>query len=208
MLNRVAAFVEKAGLPHDRVLTDAELDAAIRASGETPATYYYGHDYRAADLIRFFALADRAGVALTPEEERLRRLLRQAGWTDTSAAGALISIPKAGADPLGGPRSPRRHSAPRTGARRILHQPYLRRLRRRLLARWDAGRGPRSVPPLPHCRRLRSRGRRPDDERDAGLPHAHARPALLQPGHVRDRSRAACLAAGRVPAEHASGMAT
>ncbi len=100
MLNRVAAFVEKAGLPHDRVLTEAELDAAIRTSGETPATYYYGHDYRAADLIRFFALADRAGVALTPAEERLRRLLRQAGWTNASAAGALISIPKAGADPL------------------------------------------------------------------------------------------------------------
>ncbi len=100
MLNRVAAFVEKAGLPHDRVLTDAELDAAIRTSGETPSTYYYGHDYRAADLVRFFALADVDGVALTPEEERLRRLLRQVGWTNTNAAGALISIPRTGADPL------------------------------------------------------------------------------------------------------------
>ena len=38
MLNRVAAFVEKAGLPHDRVLTDAELDAAIHARGR------YGRD--------------------------------------------------------------------------------------------------------------------------------------------------------------------
>ncbi len=100
MLNRVAAFVEKAGLPHNRVLTDAELDAAIRASGATPSTYYYGHDYRAADLVRFFALADRAGVALTPEEERLRRLLRQVGWMNASVAGALISIPKTGVDPL------------------------------------------------------------------------------------------------------------
>ena len=35
MLNRIAAFVEKAGLPHDRVLTDSELDAAILARGDT-----------------------------------------------------------------------------------------------------------------------------------------------------------------------------
>lgn len=100
MLNRVAALVEKAGLPRDRVLGDAELDAAIRASGTDPATYYYGHDYRAADLVRFFALADRDGVVLTAEEERLRRLLRQEGWVDAQAAGALISIPRTGADPL------------------------------------------------------------------------------------------------------------
>ena len=60
MLNRVAALVEKAGLPRDRVLTDAELTAAIAASGDTIDTYYYGHDYSAAALARFFALADRS----------------------------------------------------------------------------------------------------------------------------------------------------
>ena len=41
MLNRVAAFVEKAGLPHDRVLTDGELEPAIRAQGDTVETFYY-----------------------------------------------------------------------------------------------------------------------------------------------------------------------
>ena len=55
MLNRVASLIEKAGLPHDRVLTDAELDAAIRERGDTMETYYYGHDYRADALARFFA---------------------------------------------------------------------------------------------------------------------------------------------------------
>ena len=72
MLNRVASLIEKAGLPRDRVLNDAELDAAIRAGGDTLETYYYGHDYPAAALVRFFALADAAHVALDPEEQRLR----------------------------------------------------------------------------------------------------------------------------------------
>lgn len=92
--NRVAALVEKAGLPRDRVLGDAELDAAIRASGDTPATYYYGHDYPAADLARFFALAGRDHVALDPEEERLRALLGQLGWLAPGSPppGALLSL--------------------------------------------------------------------------------------------------------------------
>lgn len=98
MLNRMAALVEKAGQPHDRVLTDAELDAAIRAAGETVESYYYGHDYSAADLARFFALADRDTVQLTPEEEQLRGLLKQEGWFATDTVGALISIPRVGTD--------------------------------------------------------------------------------------------------------------
>jgi len=53
MLNRVAAYVEKAGLPHDRVLTDSELEAAIAAQGDTIETFYYGHDYSSATLRRW-----------------------------------------------------------------------------------------------------------------------------------------------------------
>jgi hypothetical protein len=94
MLNRVAALVEKAGLPRDRVLTDAELDAAIRAGGDTVETFYYGHDYPAAALARFFALADAGHVALNAEEARLRALLDQLGWLRPEAKGALISVPR------------------------------------------------------------------------------------------------------------------
>lgn len=94
MLNRVAALVEKAGAPRDRVLTDAELAAAIHAGGDTPETYYYGHDYPAAALARFFALADAEHVALGAEEQRLRALLGELGWFAPGAAGALISIPR------------------------------------------------------------------------------------------------------------------
>ena len=46
-------------MPHDRLLSDPALDTAIRASGSTAETYYYGHDYRGGDVVRFFALADR-----------------------------------------------------------------------------------------------------------------------------------------------------
>ena len=95
MFNRMAAWVEKAGQPRDRLLADAELDAAIRLDGGNPDTYYYGHDYRAADVRRFFALADRDKVALTDGEERLRRLLAQLS-ADPQGFGAVVSVPRAG----------------------------------------------------------------------------------------------------------------
>jgi hypothetical protein len=100
MLNRVAAFIEKKDTPRDRVLDDAELDAAIRKSGSTTETFYYGHDYRAADLARFFATAGRDGVRLNPEEERLRQLVREEGWFEAQAVGALISLPREGVDAI------------------------------------------------------------------------------------------------------------
>jgi hypothetical protein len=92
MLNRVASLIEKSGLPRDRVLTDAELDAAIRARGDTPETYYYGHDYGARALAYFLAVADRQHLPLGAEEERLRALVLQLGWDSPGAIGALISI--------------------------------------------------------------------------------------------------------------------
>jgi len=98
MLNRVAALVEKAGLPRDRVLTDTELDAAIRQHGDTIETFYYGHDYPASALTRFFELADRNHVQLNGQEEKLRHLLQQLGWLTPGIHGGLISIPQVGAD--------------------------------------------------------------------------------------------------------------
>ena len=77
-LNRIAALVEKAGLPRDRLLGDAELAQAIARSRETPATWYLGHDYQGADLARFFALADRDGIALNPAELWVRARYEQA----------------------------------------------------------------------------------------------------------------------------------
>ncbi|HEY3847268.1 MAG TPA: hypothetical protein VGL95_09160, partial [Acetobacteraceae bacterium] len=99
MLNRVAALIEKAGQPRDRVLTEAELAQAIRAGGDTPETYYYGHDYSAASLRRFFTLAEDENLPLDAEEATLRRLLDQVDWLKPDAPAGLISIPAVGANP-------------------------------------------------------------------------------------------------------------
>ena len=99
MLNRVAAFVEKAGLPHDRVLSESELSAAIRSRGDTVETFYFGHDYAASALVRFFALADSGHIQLNAEEETLRALLRQENWFAPGVTAGLISVPAVGSDP-------------------------------------------------------------------------------------------------------------
>ena len=101
-LNRIAALVERSGYPRDRILPPAELDRRIRAAGETPERVYLGHDYRSADVMRFFALAEQGQLALTPGEARLRRLAADWGWTLATRA-ALVSLPRedraAGLDP-------------------------------------------------------------------------------------------------------------
>lgn len=91
MLDRVAALVERSGLPRDRVLTDNELAAAF-GTHDGSSSLYYGHDYRGTDLARFFFLADRTGVRLTTEEERLRALSGQEGWVDEHSKGALVTV--------------------------------------------------------------------------------------------------------------------
>jgi hypothetical protein len=92
-LNRVAALVEKAGLPRDRVLTPAEMAAAIARAGDTPATYYYGHNYRGAELERFFALAARDGLALSPDEAWVEAQFRLArGLLPRDREIAVISM--------------------------------------------------------------------------------------------------------------------
>jgi hypothetical protein len=90
MLNRVAALVEKAGLPRERVLSEAEMAAVIAATGQPAALFYIGHNYRARDLTRFFALAARDGVALNPQEAWLREAVALLG----PEPFALISLPQ------------------------------------------------------------------------------------------------------------------
>jgi hypothetical protein len=98
-LNRVGAFVEKRDAPRDRVLDDAELRAKAEATPGGFDGYYYGHDYRVADLARFFAVAAGQGVALRPEERAL-----QAGLTDLpvppeGGVGAIVTLPPLSASP-------------------------------------------------------------------------------------------------------------
>ncbi len=98
MLNRIAALTEKGAMPRDRVLNDTELDAAISAGGDTVETFYYGHDYSAEEMARFFSLAAQQDIRLNPEEAKLRALLTQLGWLAPDVHGGLISVPKVGAN--------------------------------------------------------------------------------------------------------------
>lgn len=92
MLNRVTAFLDKQGVPHDRVLSDAELAAAIRASGATPDDYA-APAFPAAGLVRFFRTMARDRVAPNPEEGKLRALVGQLHWFAPGAVGALAVLP-------------------------------------------------------------------------------------------------------------------
>jgi len=101
-LNRLAALVEKAGLPRDRLLDDGELAEAITRSGEAAATWYYGHDYPGTEIARFFALADRDGLRLNEAETWLReQFLLARRLVGPSRELALISAanPDRRADP-------------------------------------------------------------------------------------------------------------
>lgn len=95
-LNRVAAFVERPGVPHNHVLDDATLHSAMDQGPGGFDTYYYGHDYRVADLARFYATAASDGIALNDAEATLQKRLAAAGFFASGAPGALISLPPAG----------------------------------------------------------------------------------------------------------------
>ena len=72
--------------------------AARRNTVSPVETFYYGHDYSAAAIARFFSLAAQDNILLNPEEEKLHQLLAQLGWLAPDVNGGLISVPKVGAD--------------------------------------------------------------------------------------------------------------
>jgi hypothetical protein len=78
-LNRIATLVEKSGTPRDRIMSSTELRSYIDSVGRSSETLYFGHDYRAADIARFFNLADRDATPLSAEEHTLRRILLEQG---------------------------------------------------------------------------------------------------------------------------------
>ncbi|WP_424813040.1 hypothetical protein [Roseococcus sp. YIM B11640] len=95
-LNRAAALLEKARGARDRVLTDEELAAAIAADRRSPSTWYFGHNYRASDLMRVFELADRAGIRLNPQELWLREQVELSRRVDRSRDAAFLTLPALG----------------------------------------------------------------------------------------------------------------
>ncbi len=105
-LNRLAVLVEKHDAPRNRVLNDIELATFIAGSGTSAETLYFGHDYRASDIARFFNLAQAGGVALNPDELALRDLLighrflraSDAGYEAVPPGQALVSVVQLQAD--------------------------------------------------------------------------------------------------------------
>lgn len=79
-LNRIATLIEKQGTPRDRILSTAELQSYIRSVRRTADTLYFGHNYRAFDMVRFFNLADKDDVALNEFEKNLRQILLDHGF--------------------------------------------------------------------------------------------------------------------------------
>lgn len=105
-MNRIAALIEKAGAPRDRVLNDLEMLEFIRDTGSAAATFYYGHDYRLSDLARFYTLAEAGGVELSAAELRVRDGLSAEGllvrdddrWTAPVEETALVSYARVQGD--------------------------------------------------------------------------------------------------------------
>ena len=88
-MNRLAALLEKAGTPRERVLSDSELATLIARSGDNAQTFYGGHDYEGAALARFFRLAETQRQALNLQEQRLRRVLVQTGLLSEGVPGPV-----------------------------------------------------------------------------------------------------------------------
>ena len=90
-MNRLAALIEKSGMPHDRVLSAAEMAAAV----PNPDTYYLAHDYAATSLARFFSLAEAETQPLNQQERDLLALLVGAGVIERAgAAGYAATKPE------------------------------------------------------------------------------------------------------------------
>ena len=109
-LNRAAALIEKSGASRDRVLDDSSLKDLIARSGDNQKTFYQGHGYVAEQLARFYTLARAQGVALNPQEQRLRQMLLDARGLSVHGMGysapGLQSVVSFTATQADDPRTP------------------------------------------------------------------------------------------------------
>jgi hypothetical protein len=87
-MNRLAAMYEKRRGNRDLVLTDHEMEELLRASGDSVASFFQGHDYTGAALARFFSLASVQRASLKPQELRLRGLLVDGAVLHPERAGS------------------------------------------------------------------------------------------------------------------------
>ncbi len=86
-MNRLAAMFEKRAARRDRVLSEPELSALLRRSGDNVESFYQGHDYPADKLARFFSLAAAQRIELNAQEMQLQSVLIDAELMRRSDAG-------------------------------------------------------------------------------------------------------------------------
>jgi len=91
-LNRLAALIEKHNAPRDRLLSDESLTKFIEQAGDTSETFYFGHDYQAEAVAKFFNLAVLQQVRLNADELRLRNLLLEANLL-REEGGQMVANP-------------------------------------------------------------------------------------------------------------------
>ena len=112
-LNRIAAFIEWQDAPKERVLDDQALAEMIERTSENHDVLFFGHDYRAADLARFFTAVQRSGIVLNEEERALLALLLDQGFMRADQDGfsiitpekVLVAIPRAQSDSSKAPQN-------------------------------------------------------------------------------------------------------
>jgi hypothetical protein len=85
-MNRLAALIEKAGAPRDRLLSDAEMAAQT----DNAATFYFAHDYAASSLAKFFTMAESEAETLNDQEKDLLALLLAAHVLDHGPSGGYV----------------------------------------------------------------------------------------------------------------------
>lgn len=100
-LNRAAAFIEKKHSAGGQVLGDDEMQRLLARSGDSVSTFYFGHDYSAPQLRRFFERAAAQGLKLNAQERQLQALLQAQGLLaekPDASAQALVSFTAVQAD--------------------------------------------------------------------------------------------------------------
>jgi hypothetical protein len=91
-LNRLAALIEKYKAPRDHLLSDEGLAKFIKHAGDTSETFYFGHDYQAEAVARFFNLAVLQQARLNADELRLRKVLLEANFL-REEGGRMVAYP-------------------------------------------------------------------------------------------------------------------
>lgn len=100
---RMVAFLEKSGLPRNRVPAQSELSQWLRQTGQRVETLTYGNNLEASRLARFYNLARWQGEALAAAESSLlQQLLRwrvlsltPLGYVPGIGASMVITFPLA-----------------------------------------------------------------------------------------------------------------